>query len=124
MMTSVVRYIKNTTTAANVNVAIGSTGGDYQLLAFDIRTTAGIAANANANILTWTGAGKIKSIQSVFIRNPADGEVIPLGAVDQDTHTLITLDDTRKTINISVPAGGAEILAGCVVSLLLVIGNY
>ncbi len=123
-MTSVIRYVSNTSTAANVNVAVGSTGGDYQLVAFDITTTAGIAAGANANILTWTGAGKIKSIQNIFIRNPDDGEVIPMGAVAQNTHTLITLNATGKTINISVPAGGAPLDAGVVVSLLLVIGNY
>lgn len=123
-MTSVIRYVKSTTTAPNVNTAVGSTGSDYQLVAFDITTTAGIAAGANSNILTWTGAGKIKSIQNVFIRNPADGEVIPLGEVDQATHTIITLNDTGKIINISVPGGGAALDAGCVVSLLLVIGNY
>jgi phosphoribosylformylglycinamidine (FGAM) synthase-like enzyme len=123
-MTSVVRYVSNTSTAANVNVAVSSMGGDYQLVAFDITTTAGIAAGANANILTWTGAGKIKSIQNIFIRNPADGEIISLGAVAQNTHALITLDATAKTINISIPAGGAPLDAGVVVSLLLVIGNY
>ena len=123
-MTSVIRYVQNISTAANVNVAVGSTGKDFQLVAFDIKSTAAIAAGGNANILTWTGAGKIKSMLSVFIRNPDDGEVMPLGAVDQDTHTLITIDAARKTINISVPAGGVAIDAGSVVSLLLVIGNY
>ena len=123
-MTSVIRYVKNTSTAANVNVAVASTGGDYQLVAFDIKTTAGIAAGANANILTWTGAGKIKSILSVFIRAPANGEVISMGAVAQNTHTLITLDAAAKTLNISIPAGGVAIEAEAVVSLLLVIGNY
>jgi len=122
-MTTTIRYVQNTSTAANVNVAVASTGGDYQLVAFDIITTAGIAAGAHANILTWTGAGKIKSIQSVFIREE-DGEIIPLGAVAQNTHTLITLDAAGKTINISVPAGGAALEAGALVSLILVIGNY
>ena len=123
-MTTSVRYVQNTSTAANVNVAVASTGGDYQLVAFDIITAAGIAAGANANILTWTGAGKIKSIQSVFIRKPDTGEIIPLGAVAQNTHTLIILDAAAKTINISVPAGGAALEAGALVSLILVIGNY
>ena len=123
-MTSVVRYVRNLSTAANVNVNVASTGGDYQLVAFDITTAARIAANANANILTWTGAGKIKSIQNVFVRNPADGEIMPLGAIDQDTHTLITLDEDDQTINIDIPAGGVAIDADAVVSLLLVIGNY
>ena len=123
-MTSVIRYVKNTSTAANVNVNVASTGGDYQLVAFDIKTAAGIAGGANANILTWTGAGKIKSILSVFVRNPDDGEVIPMGAVAKNTHTLITLDAAAKTLNISIPAGGAAIEAEAVVSLLLVIGNY
>jgi hypothetical protein len=123
-MTSVIRYVKNTSTAANVTVAVASTGGDYQLVAFDITTTAGIAAGAHANILTWTGAGKIKSIQTIFVRNPDDGEVIPFGAVAQNTHALITLDAAGKTITIEIPAGGAALDAGVVVSLLLVIGNY
>ena len=123
-MTSVVRYVKNTSTAANVNVAVTSTGKDYQLIAFDITTVAGIAAGAHANILTWIGTGKIKSILSVFIRDPANGDVIPMGAVAQNTHSLITLDATAKTINISIPAGGVAIDANAVVSLLLVIGNY
>jgi hypothetical protein len=130
MMTSVVRYVKNTTTAANVNVAVASTGGDYQLVAFDITTAAGIAANANANILTWTGAGKIKSILSVFVRAAGQGavaqtgEVIPFGAVAQNTHSTITLDATGKTINIALLAGAPAINAGATISLLLVIGNY
>ena len=123
-MTTVVRHVKNTSTAANVNVAVGSTGKDYQLVAFDIKTTDGIAAGANANILTWMGAGKIQSIQNVFIRNPDDGEIMPLGAIDQDTHTLITLDEDDQTLNIDIPAGGVPIDANAVVSLLLVIGNY
>jgi hypothetical protein len=130
MMTSVVRYVKNTTTAANVNVAVASTGGDYQLVAFDITTAAGIAANANANILTWIGAGKIKSILSVFVRAAGQGavaqtgEVIPFGAVAQNTHSTITLDATGRTINIALLAGAPPINAGATISLLLVIGNY
>ena len=130
MMTSVVRYVKNTTTAANVNVAVASTGGDYQLIAFDITTAAGIAANANANILTWIGAGKIKSILSVFVRAAGQGavaqtgEVIPFGAVAQNTHSTISLDATGRTINIALLAGAPPINAGATISLLLVIGNY
>ena len=129
-MTSVVIYVKNTTTAANVNVAVASTGGDYQLVAFDITTAAGIAANANANILTWIGAGKIKSILSVFVRAAGQGavaqtgEVIPFGAVAQNTHSTITLDATGRTINIALLAGAPPINAGATISLLLVIGNY
>ena len=129
-MTTVVRHVKNTSTAANVNVAVASTGGDYQLVAFDITTAAGIAANANANILTWIGAGKIKSILSVFVRAAGQGavaqtgEVIPFGAVAQNTHSTITLDATGRTINIALLAGAPPINAGATISLLLVIGNY
>jgi len=123
-MTSVVRYVNNTTTAANVNTEVASTGGDYQLVAFDITTTAGIAANANANILTWTGSGKIKAITSVFMRRATTGEVIPMGAVAQTTHTTITLDATGKVINIALLAGATPIPTNTVISLLLVIGNY
>jgi hypothetical protein len=123
-MTSVVRYVKNTTTAPNVDTAIASNGGDYQLVAFDITTTAGIAAGANANILTWTGSGKIKAITSVFMRRSTTGEVIPTGAVAQNTHTTITLDVTGKIINIALLAGATPIPTNTVISLLLVIGNY
>jgi hypothetical protein len=123
-MTSVVRYVNNTTTAANVNTEVASTGGDYQLVAFDITTAAGIAANANANILTWTGSGKIKAITSVFMRRATTGEVIPMGAVAQTTHTTITLDATGKVINIALLAGATPIPTNTVISLMLVIGNY
>lgn len=126
-MTSVVRYIQNTSTGANVNTAVGSTGGDYQLVAFDITTAAGIAAGANANVLTWVGAGKIKSIISVFMRLAtagATGEVIPMGIVATNTHTLVTIDATGKIVNVSVPAAGVALPVNAVISLLLVIGNY
>ena len=129
-MTSVVRYVRNLSTAANVNVDVASTGGDYQLVAFDITTAARIAANANANILTWTGSGTIKSILSVFVRAAGQGavaqtgEVIPFGAVAQNTHSTITLDATGRTINIALLGTATPINAGATISLLLVIGNY
>jgi hypothetical protein len=123
-MTTSIRYVQNTTPAANVNTSVASTGGDYQLVAFDITIGAGIAANANANILTWTGSGKIKSILAFTPRVAATGELLPLGIVAQNTHTLITIDASQKILNVIVPAAGVAIPVNTVISLLLVIGNY
>jgi hypothetical protein len=123
-MTTVIRYVKNTTTAANVNTQVDSTGADYQLVAIDVTTAAGIAAGANANVLTWTGAGKIKAIVSVFMRRAATGEIIPMGAVAQNTHSTLTLDATGKIINIALLGGATVIPTNTVISFLLVIGNY
>ena len=123
-MTTVIRYVKNTTTAANVNTQVDSTGADYQLVSIDVTTAAGIAAGANANVLTWTGAGKIKAIVSVFMRRAATGEIIPMGAVAQNTHSTLTLDATEKIINIALLGGATVIPTNTVISFLLVIGNY
>jgi hypothetical protein len=123
-MTTVFRYVKNTTTEANVNTQVDSTGADYQLVAIDVTTAAGIAAGANANVLTWTGAGKIKAIVSVFMRRAATGEIIPMGAVAQNTHSTLTLDATGKIINIALLGGATVIPTNTVISFLLVIGNY
>ena len=131
-MTSVIRYVKNTIDGpAPAQAGVGSTGSDYQLVAIDVLTTAGIAANANANVLTWTGPGKIKSIVSVFMRrtgsgNPATdtGEIIPMGAVAQNTHSTFTVDATGKTINCRLLAGATVIPTFTTISFLLVIGNY
>ncbi len=123
-MTTVIRYVKNTTTAANVNTQVDSTGADYQLVSIDVTTAAGIAAGANANVLTWTGAGKIKAIVSVFMRRAATGEIIPMGAVAQNTHSTLTLDATGKIINIALLGGATVIPTNTVISFLLVIGNY
>jgi len=122
-MTVAIRYVKNTMDGGG-SPAIASTGSDYQLVAIDVLTTAGIAAGANANVLQWTGSGKIKSIASVFMRRTATGEVIPMGAVDQNTHTTITLDVTGKIINIALLAGAPAIPTNTTISFLLVIGNY
>jgi len=122
-MTVAIRYVKNTMDGGG-SPAIASTGSDYQLVAIDVLTTAGIAAGANANVLQWTGSGKIKSIASVFMRRTATGEVIPMGAVDQNTHTTITLDFTGKIINIALLAGAPAIPTNTTISFLLVIGNY
>ena len=127
-MTSVVRYVKNTMDGGTNTPSINSTGSDYQLVAIDVLTTAGIAAGANANVLVWTGSGTIKSIFSVFMRRNIapnnTGEVIPMGAVAQTTHTTITLDATGKVININLLGGATPILANTTISFLLVIGNY
>ena len=119
-MTSVIRYVQNTTTAANVNTTVGSTGGDYQLIAIDVTTAAGIAANANATVLTWTGSGQIKSIFSVFMKSTVGAINVPIATAT----TSVVVDATGKIVNVAVANGGTAIAANSVISLLLVIGNY
>ena len=127
-MTVSVRYVKNTMDGAGNTPSIGSTGTDSQLVAIDVTTTVGIAAGANANVLQWTGSGKIKSVFNVFMRRNVapnnTGEVIPMGAVAQSTHTTITLDATGKIINIALLGTATPIPANTTISFLLVIGNY
>jgi hypothetical protein len=129
-MVAVIRYVNNTMDGGG-SPCVGSTGADCQLVAIDVFTRAGIATNANANVLTWTGPGKIKSIVSVFMRrtgsgDPATdtGEIIPLGAVAQNTHSTFTIDATGKTINCSILATATPIPTFTKISFLLVIGNY
>jgi len=130
-MVAVIRYVNNTMDGGG-SPCVGSTGADCQLVAIDVLTRAGIAANANANVLTWTGPGKIKSIVSVFMRRTGSGdigvtdtgEVIPLGAVAQNTHSTFTIDATGKTINCSILPGATPIPTFTKISFLLVIGNY
>jgi len=119
-MTCAVRYVQNTTTAANVNTSVASTGGNYQLIAFDIITTAGIAANANATVLTWAGAGKIKTVLSFMVRNAAGAINVPVAAAT----TSVTVDATGKILNVAVADNGTAIAAGSTISMALVIGNY
>lgn len=119
-MTSVIRHVKNTTTATNVNTEIASTGSDHQLIAFDITTAAAIAAGANADILTWTGAGKIMSIVSFFVRSNAGVINAPIAA----NPTSVVIDATGKKINIAIAANGTPVVANSTISMLLVIGNY
>jgi hypothetical protein len=129
-MTSVIRYVKNTMDGGG-SPSVGSTGSDSQLIAIDVFTSAGIAANANANVLTWTGSGKIKSIVSILMRRtgsgnaPTDtGEIIPMGAVAQNTHSTFTIDATGRTINCRLLATATPIPTFTTISFLLVIGNY
>ena len=122
-MTSVVRYVNNTTTAADVNTEVASTGGDYQLVAFDITTTAAIEAEGNAKILTWTGSGKIKSIASILMKAPATQGIIGVG-VTGSSATNFRINNTGKIINVEVLTGGVAIPANTTICLLLVIGNY
>lgn len=131
-MTSVIRYVKNTIDGlAPAQAGVGSTGFDHQLVVIDVLVAAGIAANANADVLTWTGSGKIKSIVSAFMRRTGSGvpqtdtgEIIPMGAVAQNTHSTFTVDATGKTINCSLLAGATPIPTFTTISFLLVIGNY
>ena len=123
-MTAVIRYVTNTMDGGDNTPAVDSTGFDYQLVAFNITTTVGIAAGADADVLVWEGSGTIKSILAISACVIATGEMIPMGAVEQDSHTLVTIDPTGKIINVSIPEGGAAILANSLISLILVIGNY
>lgn len=129
-MVAVIRYVKNTMDGGG-SPCIGSTGSDCQLVAVDVLTRTGIAADANADILTWTGPGKVKSIVSIFMRRTGSGdpqtdtgEIIPLGEVDQATHSTFTVDATGKTINCRLLAGATPIPTFTTISLLLVVGNY
>ena len=130
-MTSVIRYVKNTMDGGG-SPHVGSTGSDSQLIVIDVLTTAGIAANANADVLTWEGSGRIKSIVSIFMRRTGSGnigvtdtgEIIPMGAVAENTHSTFTIDATGKTINCSILANATPIPTFTTISFLLVIGNY
>jgi len=118
-MTTAFRYVQNTVAPNATTIPIGSTGKDSQLIAFDITCTGGITANANANILQWTGAGKIQSVISFQIL--AAGAInVPVAA----STTSVTIDATGKIINVAVANGGTAIAANSVIKLLLVIGNY
>ena len=123
-MTAVIRYVTHTMDGGTNTPAVDSTGSDYQLVAFDITTTVGIAAGADADVLVWEGSGTIKSILAISACVIATGEMIPMGVVEQNSHTLVKIDPTSKIINVSIPAGGAAILANSLISLILVIGNY
>ena len=122
-MTMAIRYVKNNIDDVN-GASIGSTGSDYQLVAFDVTLPRGIDAGVDAVVLTWEGVGEIKSILSVTVRDPSDGEMTPMGSIDQVTHTRMRLDETNKIITIAIPPQGISIRLGSVISLLLVIGGY
>ena len=122
-MTAVIRYVTHTMDGESNTPAVDSTGFDYQLVAFNITTTVGIAAGADADVLVWEGSGTIKSILAISACVIATGEMIPMGVVEQDSHTLVKIDPTGKIINVSIPEGGAAILANSLISLILVIGN-
>lgn len=117
-MTSVVRYVTNTTTAANVNTEVDSTGGDYQLVAFDITTTAAIPTDELTKILTWTGSGKIKSIASILLKKQGTQ-----GIFGEVSEIHVTIDPTGKIIRVK-DTEGAQIPPNTTICLLLVIGNY
>ena len=119
-MTTSFRYVKNTVLPNAAPIPIGSTGKDSQLIAFDITCTGGIAANANADILQWTGAGKIQSVISFQILAAAGGINVP----DAAAITSVTIDPTGKIINVAVANNGTAIAANSVIKLLLVVGNY
>lgn len=119
-MTVSVRYVQNTIAPDAATIPVGSTGKDSQLVAFDITCTNAIAANASANILQWTGAGKIQSIISFQVLNEAGAINVPAAAAT----TSVTIDATGKIINVAVAQNGTAIAAKSIIKLLLVIGNY
>jgi hypothetical protein len=121
-MSSVIRHVINTTGDGNANIAISSTGKEYQLVSFYITLTQAINANVNADIFKWTGAGKIYNICGLVIRNAA-GLLYKAG--DGVAGLTITTDKGDNTIiNLAVGNDGVAIAAGSKISLLLVIGNY
>lgn len=119
-MTATIRYVQDSTADPVDSIKTGSTGKDSQLIAFDITAVGGIAANANANILQWTGAGKIQSVISFQVLSPAGAINVPVA----NATTSVTIDVTGKIINVAVANGGTAIAANSVIKLLLVIGNY
>ena len=48
-MTAVIRYVTNTMDGGTNTPAVDSTGSDYQLVAFDITTTVGVAQGADGS---------------------------------------------------------------------------
>ena len=120
-MTTAFRYVQNTVAPNAATIPIGSTGKDSQLIAFDITCTNQIAAGGNADILQWTGAGKIQSIINTQIIFP-NGTIHVAGT--GGAVTTVTLDPTRKIISIALSNGSAVVTANSVIKLLLVIGNY
>jgi hypothetical protein len=119
-MTATIRYVQDSGVDPVDGIKTGSTGKDSQLIAFDITAVGGIAANTNANILQWTGAGKIQSVISFYILTAAGGINVPVTGAT----TSVTIDATGKIINVAVANGGTAIAANSVIKLLLVIGNY
>ena len=119
-MTATIRYVQDSTADPVDSIKTGSTGKDSQLIAFDITAVGAIAANTNANILQWTGAGKIQSVISFYILTAAGGINVPVVSAT----TSVTIDPTGKIINVAVASGGTAIAANSVIKLLLVIGNY
>jgi hypothetical protein len=120
-MTTAFRYVQNTVVPNAATIPIGSTGKDSQLIAFDITCTSQIAADARADILQWTGAGKIQSIINTQIISP-NGSIHVAGA--GGIATIVTIDPTGKIINIALANRSATIVADSIIKLLLVIGNY
>lgn len=118
-MTSVVRYITNKTTGAN-GIQVGSTGKDYQLIAYDLTLGAEIAAKANADILNYTGSGQIKTMISYQVKG-ADGSI---RSPAPDLEDIVKITNSGTTINVAVADGGVPIAANSLISLLLVIGSY
>lgn len=120
-MTTAFRYVQNTVVPNAATIPIGSTGKDSQLIAFDITCTNQIVAGGNANILQWTGAGKIQSIINTQIILP-NGSIHVAGTGGGSA--AVTIDATGKIINIALSNGSATVTTNSVIKLLLVIGNY
>ena len=122
-MTAVIRYVTHTMDGGDNTPDVDSTGSDSQLLAFDITTTEGIAAEDNADVLVWKGSGKIKSIASILIKAQGTQGIVGVGITNL-TATNFTIDATGKIINVAVLAEGVAIPANATICLVLVIGNY
>lgn len=122
-MTTSIRYVQHTVAAypyETSTLPANSTGKDSQLVAFDIKYVPGIAANANDDILRWSGAGKIQDIISLTIFRDDNSIYAPKDAVT----TVVKLDPTGRKINLAVSETGNPIPANSRIKLLLVIGNY
>jgi hypothetical protein len=119
-MTATIRYVTGSTTAdvPLKPMVAGSDGKDSQLIAFDVTIQNTIEVEANANILQWSGAGKIQSIISATLIN-GNSQKAPYNNLNK-----ITLDSSGKIVNLAVLKDGDIIPPSSVLKLLLVIGNY
>jgi len=117
-MTTSIRYVTNTTGVNNSNVAVRSTGNDYQLLAFNILPFYIYGAESRI-LLEWTGVGKIIKIISLFIQK--DGKIINLS--EDATKSTISIDDTGKVITIFSDES-QEYVVHPQIKMFLIVGNY
>lgn len=107
MFASFRKIIANPVTNAAVAPApTNSYGTNVMSGHLTIPITASLARNTNATILVWNDSAPLKSIDPICIRVVATGEIIPLGAVDQNTHSLMTIttdSSNQQIVKLNIP---------------------